>query len=152
MPRVVRAAIGLLSLALAAGSCSPLAWGIAGGAAAVCAYAPSHWNHAYSTQYQPAAVTSVESERGDIRLGFLEADDRGWLRDSAQARVLLDSLQALHARSNVVVVVYAHGWRHNASKGDQDVKSFRATLSTSLVSSTVPISPPGAPSSRAIPA
>lgn len=124
------AAAGVLALALVTTltSCSPVGWGIAIGAAAVCAYAPSRWNHAYSTQYQPAAVTQMPTKRGDVRLGFLEADDRGWLRDTLQARVLLDSLQALHQRSNVVVVVYAHGWRHNASPKDADVRSFEATL------------------------
>jgi hypothetical protein len=121
-------ASGIMLLSAVASSCSPLAWGIVGGAAGICTFAPSRWNHAYSTQYQPHVVRIVESGQTDVRLGFLEADDRGWMRDTMQASVLLDSLQALHARSNVVVVVYAHGWRHNASSKDADVQSFQATL------------------------
>lgn len=134
-PRVLRrsiAAFALATLAAAACSgCSPLAWGIAGGTVAgVCAYAPSRWNHSYQTQYQKREprVRTLAADTSDVRLGFVEYDDFGWMRDTTQARVLLDSLQALQARTNVAVVVYAHGWRHNASDGDLDVASFQATL------------------------
>lgn len=128
----LRRALGALAfgmLAAAAGGCSPMAWGIAGGAAAgLCAYAPSRWNHAYQTRYQAPRVRGLASDTSDVRIGYVEFDDFGWMRDTMQARVLLDDLQALQRRTNVAVVVYAHGWRHNASEGDADAESFKATL------------------------
>ncbi len=129
-PLLRRAGAGLALALLAAlgASCSPLAWGIGGGVAGVCAYAPSRWNHGYQTRYQPPHVKTVEADTAQVRLSYVEFDDFGWMRDTTQARVLLDSLQALHARTNVAVIVYAHGWRHNAKDGDADLASFEATL------------------------
>lgn len=118
----------IATLAALASGCSPVAWGVAGGAAAVCAYAPSRWNHAYQARFQPVPTRVVDADTADVRLGFVELDDFGWMRDTLQARTVLDTLQALHARTNVAVVVYAHGWRHNAKDGDADLAAFQATL------------------------
>ena len=120
--------VAVLLLALACGGCSPLAWGIAGGAAGIGLYAPSRLNHAYQTQYQPPVVRPVEADSLDVRVGFVEFDDFGWMRDTLQVRALLDELEALHRKTSVAVVVYAHGWRHNAKEDDGDVRAFRATL------------------------
>ena len=118
-----------IALAVACSGCSPVAWGIAGGgAAAICAYAPSRWNHAYQTRYEEPVIRQVAQDTSHVEMGFVEYDDFGWMRDTTQARVLLDEIQALHRRTNVAVVVYVHGWRHNAKENDADVKSFRATL------------------------
>lgn len=124
----VRRAAALSALAWVCAGCSPLAWGIAGGAAGLCAYAPSRFNHAYQTTYQPAGLRVLQADTADVRIGFVEFDDFGWMRDTMQARALLDELQALHARTNVAVLVYAHGWRHNAKDSDADVAAFKATL------------------------
>lgn len=127
--RGARSSLSAIALALACSGCSPVAWGIAGGgAAAICAYAPSRWNHAYQTRYQAPVIRQVARDTSHVEMGFVEYDDFGWMRDTTQARVLLDEIQALHRRTNVAIVVYVHGWRHNAKGNDADVKSFEATL------------------------
>jgi pimeloyl-ACP methyl ester carboxylesterase len=68
------------------------------------------------------------SASDDIHLGFIEFDDQGQLWSPAQARKVLDSVQELAAQRPVSVVVFAHGWNHNAAATDANVSSFRQML------------------------
>lgn len=94
-------------------------------------------NSQYRTSYQPCTTTAEKSaceraaleENGDYLLGFVEFDDQGWLWDRKQADAVVDRLLAKDAlESGLLMVVYVHGWRHNASFGDDNVASFRETL------------------------
>lgn len=61
-------------------------------------------------------------------LGFVEFDDQGQLHDRAQLRFLLDTLNADAAQHNLLMVVFVHGWKHNAAPGDGNIASFRKSL------------------------
>ncbi len=82
----------------------------------------------YHRRYHGSGIAPVSGPADRARIGYVEFDDYGWYRDPGQARALLDTLQAMSAHRNVAVVVYAHGWRHNCSEGDADMKQFKATL------------------------
>jgi hypothetical protein len=61
-------------------------------------------------------------------LGFVEFDDQGWFWDRRQMWKLLDVLSAEVHRQDLLIVVFAHGWKHNANVCDGNVCCFRETL------------------------
>ncbi len=71
----------------------------------------------------PAKSTGV-----DYRLGFVEFDDQGQYHDRAQLNTLIDSLAEESARENLLMVVFVHGWKHNARAGDDNIENFREIL------------------------
>ena len=93
-------------------------------------------NMQYRTSYEPcisrekdACKKSSLEETDSYLLGFVEFDDQGWLWDRKQADTLIDRLVGKDAlESGLIMVVYVHGWRHNASFADDNVVSFRETL------------------------
>lgn len=66
----------------------------------------------------------------DVRynIAFLEFNDKGELRDSAQETTLLRYISA-HPKLNVLVFV--HGWRNDASIGIEDVRRFHTMTALS---------------------
>ncbi len=116
----------LLLAALACASCSPAAW-IAGGGLAI--LPATRLNHLYNHTYAPGSnVVAVTETPVPVRLSTVECDEHGWFRDPTQARAILDSLQAMARTRNTAVVLYVHGWRHDASRKDSDLRAFRSTL------------------------
>lgn len=73
---------------------------------------------------------SVE-EHPDFALAFVEFDDQGQLRDPAQLdraeKLVLEEAGGVNG-PGAVVVVFVHGWRHNASVCDENVVCFREVL------------------------
>jgi hypothetical protein len=86
-----------------------------------------------------------------FRIHFVEFDDQGWLlsdkeRDPGQQQtddkpkalrpasrridwVMEDLTRMLRdEKANLTLVVYVHGWKHNAETGDRDVRRFRQML------------------------
>lgn len=86
----------------------------------------------YRTQYssQPGSVSESNAieETSTNLLGFVEFDDHGWLWDGAQMRAVVDRIAAEDKTNGVVIVVFAHGWKHNASWQDGNVNAFRGVL------------------------
>jgi pimeloyl-ACP methyl ester carboxylesterase len=68
------------------------------------------------------------TDADDIHLGFIEFDDQGQLWSPAQADKVLRMVSELAAQRPVSIVVFAHGWNHNASAADENVLSFRKML------------------------
>jgi hypothetical protein len=63
----------------------------------------------------------------------VEFDDQGWFVDRRQMNALLKLLDELENSSEgdpkeVLIQVYAHGWKHNASFGDNNVVCFSRFL------------------------
>lgn len=81
----------------------------------------------------PAAAIQERADpsdpAGDYLLGFIEFDDQGMPHRRAQANAVLDALWARAASEDLLIVVYVHGWKHNAAEGDDNVRHFRALLS-----------------------
>lgn len=66
----------------------------------------------------------------DYFLGFVEFDDQGWFHDPAQLQNIFQSLSEDHRATGnqYLIVVYAHGWKHNAALDDADVGHFQNLL------------------------
>lgn len=80
-------------------------------------------------------------ERDNYDLLFAEFDDEGWYQDeqnrSRPTQDFMDSFIARlnyyrqqHQQQGISLVVYVHGWTHNAAANDSNVRNFRALLNT----------------------
>ena len=70
--------------------------------------------------------TYIEKDHG-YSLGFVEIDDKGWFRDRGQLSAFINELQKPE-NQNVLLLVFAHGWKHNADNNDRDLNRMRSTL------------------------
>ncbi|OXT00705.1 hypothetical protein B7H23_11505 [Notoacmeibacter marinus] len=62
-------------------------------------------------------------------LSFIEIDENpSRLFDSKQVESTID---LINSKNNVFVIVYIHGWRHNADVADSDIQKFRTLLAYS---------------------
>ena len=50
----------------------------------------------------------------EYRLSFVEFDDQGQVNDRQQMYSVLDNYRALSGTNDIILVVYIHGWHHNA--------------------------------------
>lgn len=75
-------------------------------------------------------IENIKDENGEdlYSLGFLEFTDRGNLFDNQARNKLLEKIEADAKENGALVIVYAHGWNHNSSFEDGNVKQFRETL------------------------
>lgn len=73
------------------------------------------------------AATSIE-ERDAYLLGYVEFDDLGWSHDRGQQRAIVDRIEREIEQRDVLMVVFAHGWKHNAQACDSNVTCFRTIL------------------------
>ena len=65
-------------------------------------------------------------ENGDgYSLGFIEIDDEGWFYDREQLKTIN---QKLKESEDIVLFVFAHGWKHDASDDDRDLRRVRNVL------------------------
>ncbi len=83
-----------------------------------------HHSDAWRCYYQTVR-TSTDGVKYD--LNFLEFDADGKFRHQAQ----FDQLKKQISSGSHLVVVYVHGWRHDAGQDDSDVKKFRTMLTYS---------------------
>jgi len=92
--------------------------------------------HQYHTGYPPyppnqtaaGAQTNTIEQGTNYLIGFVEFDDHGWLWDGDQMRAVVNRVAAEDKTNGVVIVVFAHGWKHNASWQDGNVNAFRGVL------------------------
>tara|TARA_R110002073_G_scaffold286902_2_gene451597 strand:+ start:1600 stop:2931 length:1332 start_codon:yes stop_codon:yes gene_type:complete len=100
-------------------------------------------NRQYHTLYEPChtATPLVDCKASaivDIRnpddpdenysLAFIEFDDQGQLHDRKQLMHLTDELYPKAAEDNLLIVVFVHGWQHNAQPDDSYLVNFHKTL------------------------
>src|SRR5918997_520354 len=65
--------------------------------------------------------------RPEYSLSVIEFDDQGWYHDVAQRDALMGFLDET-ADEDLLIVVFVHGWKHNANAGDDNLRSFRSLL------------------------
>ncbi len=91
----------------------------------------------YRTSYTPCTVKPKESvckkasleQHDDYLLGFVEFDDQGWFWQREEMTAIINTLQSReYLDSGVIMLVYVHGWKHNAAFDDDNVAEFRKTL------------------------
>ncbi len=61
-------------------------------------------------------------------LHILQIDDYGTFWDPTGAETVLDEITSKTKGGNTVVLLYIHGWHHNARPGDSNLKGFKKTL------------------------
>jgi hypothetical protein len=67
------------------------------------------------------------SKHADRRIAIIEFDDQGLCFDDHAMLDIESELIALTGR-DPVIIVFAHGWKHNASAADDNLASFKALL------------------------
>ncbi len=90
----------------------------------------------YRTSHDPcnasaksnACETAILEETKDYVLGFVEFDDQGWLWSQQQLKTVLDRIYADDYKQGLLITVFVHGWKHNASFNDSNVEMFRKNL------------------------
>lgn len=72
---------------------------------------------------------AVQAERPlEYLLGFVEFDDQGAKQVSMQMDALFAQLKAESVDQDLCLVVFVHGWEHNAGYDDPNVMAFRELL------------------------
>ncbi len=100
----------------------------------------------YRTDYQEVCVSQTvdllphaECERHALQrlpsgngssyfLGFIEFDDQGQLWDRKQMQSVVSTLQEESGSHDLLLVVFAHGWKHSAAPQDTNIQTFRHVL------------------------
>ncbi|WP_268796469.1 hypothetical protein [Pseudomonas huanghezhanensis] len=67
-------------------------------------------------------------------LGFVEYSERGNDFDPAQTNALLSKITQASESGSVALVIFVHGWKHNASTLDGNVESFKEDLAHLAIS------------------
>lgn len=102
------------------------------GCAQNAAYRPNYESCVY-TQSGDCADRAVQNHAPDqsdeYYLSFIEFNDQGQLWDRKQLHRVLKSYQTIAGGDgDVLLVAFIHGWHHNASPGDSNIKEFRKLL------------------------
>ena len=74
---------------------------------------------------------SSDDEDRNARIGFVEFNDHGFQKEPEAVRNIFSKVSALNRDSDappLLLVVFIHGWHHNASPDDSNVKSFEKFL------------------------
>ncbi|NOY62338.1 MAG: esterase [Gammaproteobacteria bacterium] len=64
----------------------------------------------------------------DYLLGFIEFDDQGQLHSREQMNAVIGKIAAETAEQDLLMVVFVHGWKHNADVNDSNITDFRNSL------------------------
>lgn len=78
----------------------------------------------------PACRSSAYQEFERFDLAFAEFSERGNAFDDAKVEAVLAKIAAKARADGVVLIVFVHGWKHNASEDDPNVLSFKDSLAT----------------------
>ncbi len=68
------------------------------------------------------------SPDSDYLMSFIELDDQGQLWDRQQMWTVINKLASDSADSELLMVVFVHGWKHSAMSGDENIQTFRNSL------------------------
>lgn len=63
-----------------------------------------------------------------VLMGYVEFDDQGYLRDARSKDRLIEHIRAIDHDRPILMVVFAHGWKHNAAPDDGNVEAFAQFL------------------------
>ena len=85
------------------------------------------------TQPSSDPTNAVIEATADYKLGFVEFDDQGWFGNVKQKNVVEKLIRdecAIGTRheSATIMVLFVHGWKHNAAFDDGNVETFRTVL------------------------
>lgn len=75
-------------------------------------------------KYRSTGDTTIS----DAAPHVLEIDDYGRFWDTSAAEATLEAISAASLKKNTVLMVFIHGWHHNAKKDDPNLVNFRQSL------------------------
>ncbi|MEM1400123.1 MAG: hypothetical protein AAGF58_09595, partial [Pseudomonadota bacterium] len=83
--------------------------------------------HTYEVTEGP--IPNPKGEAYDYYMSFVEFDDQGWFWDRRQMQALMRLLdEELEKDREVLMLVFAHGWRHNSTGCNNNVLCFQRML------------------------
>ena len=96
----------------------------------------------YRTKYTPCVSSApgrdcidraiqewpADADTPGYLLGIVELDDQGQLFARAQLDAVLERIRQVSVSHDFLAVVFAHGWKHNAREGDDNLDHFRDVL------------------------
>ncbi len=87
----------------------------------------------YDNPFDCAASARQIGNRGtdeEYRLGFIEYDDQGQLRERNQQDAVIDNYLRIAGLQDVIVIAFVHGWHHSAQPEDENIREFRKLLAS----------------------
>ncbi len=72
------------------------------------------------------AVKDDGNPQFDLRI--VQSDDYGSFWNTKVAQETLDHVEVLSKRTNTLVVLFIHGWHHNADESDSNLRDFKKAL------------------------
>jgi dienelactone hydrolase len=79
-----------------------------------------------SGRQSTSALSWRSTDRYD--LGIIELDDQGWLWSRKDAAVVIEEIRKKVLQGPSTIVVFVHGWHHNAAEDDCNLESFKRVL------------------------
>lgn len=76
----------------------------------------------------PASCPPGTGTSAGFDFGFVEFDENGNPFDQRSVDRLMASIQAKDDAKPLLIVTYAHGWRHSAEDSDHDVREFKLAM------------------------
>ena len=79
-------------------------------------------------------TVSIIERATNYTMGFVEFDDQGWFYNSNrtggrwQIDVVMDEVRSEIRTHPLLIVVFIHGWKHNAKYDDENVRAFHKVL------------------------
>lgn len=121
---LVRSLITTMVAAMALAACAPLTQYRTNYEVCVSAtLPPSAECETHTLQQLPARDAD-----SSFLLGFIEFDDQGQMWDRKQMWAVVDKLSSESAGKELLMVVFVHGWKHNAAPYDPNIETFRSVL------------------------
>lgn len=95
-------------------------------------YLSTHSNECLYTSNSDCTDSSLQianiGEHTEYRIGFIEYDDQGQLRDRKQQESVINNYLSIAGKQDVILITFVHGWHHSAKPGDTNVDEFRNIL------------------------
>jgi hypothetical protein len=73
-------------------------------------------------------IVGDQTQSPPALIGFVEFDDLGHLRSPQTMGSVIGAISGIARRRSILIVVFAHGWKHNANATDSNVKEFKRVL------------------------
>lgn len=85
-------------------------------------------NESWQLLASPSSEEFLTVPSNAVHLGFIEFDDQGALHGPELKDELISRIRELDEDHPLLIVVFAHGWKHNASASDPNVADFAKFL------------------------
>ncbi|HXI71065.1 MAG TPA: hypothetical protein VNN22_11985 [Verrucomicrobiae bacterium] len=93
---------------------------------------PVQYDHYHEGDADVTAFTNIIEVATNYTLGFVEFDDQGWLynrtNNQTQIETVVNRLTEESKTNGLLMVLFIHGWKHNASGDDSNVALFHNFL------------------------